>query len=114
MVWTEKNGDETVMPIEKIARRSSTSESPIQGVPVSPQNNKQETPPASDGNVGPMINPQILLSEQAEFLNEQGLFLENGVSLQGDEYAKAISRFSRAQGRLIRAQNRCLRQAGIV
>jgi hypothetical protein len=125
MVWTpeKKDGEDTMstmMPIESQVGSGTgprPSALPVLNVPVDgEQQSSQETPApqAAEPTVPPMINPSSLLSAQAEFLDEQSIFLDRGVGTQGDVYNQAISRFSRAQGRLIRAQNRVLRQAGIV
>lgn len=54
------------------------------------------------------------LKAQVSFQTEQTLFLEQGRSLQDNDYVRALARFSRAQSALIRAHNALLSQLGVL
>jgi hypothetical protein len=60
------------------------------------------------------VDTTELLKAQSLFIAAQTWFLEEGASMHGDDYTKALSRYSRAQSDLIRAQSRVLHALGVV
>lgn len=54
------------------------------------------------------------LRAQVSFQSEQTLFLEQGRNLQGEDYVRALARFSRSQSALIKAHNALLSQLGVL
>lgn len=54
------------------------------------------------------------LRAQVAYSTETTLFLEQGRSLQGDDYVRAMARYSRSQSAMIRAYNALLSQLGVL